>query len=82
MQTCLCEYLSPEGGNRPDGVYGIGHTSIQGDPLEDKVLTAYVFLGEPINCSKYPGWILISKLTSATALVNEKICWTLDEWME
>ncbi|CAL8404485.1 unnamed protein product [Boreogadus saida] len=51
MQTCLCTNLAAEAENRPDGVYGIGHASLQGDLLEDKkVLTAYVFLGEANNC--------------------------------
>ncbi|XP_059927742.1 adhesion G-protein coupled receptor G5-like isoform X2 [Gadus macrocephalus] len=50
-QTCLCPDLSPEAGNRPDGVYGIANGSIRGDRLKDKVLTAYVFLGDPINCT-------------------------------
>lgn len=53
LKSQCCTYLSP-GHQSNSQWYGIEDGNLRGDPLTNKVVGMYEFIGEWINCSKFP----------------------------
>lgn len=65
LQGSCCTDLS-YGPNAPDASYGIFNGSIRSDIITNKVLTAYTFFGQPINCCKYMEHTMLVIVPKAT----------------
>ncbi|XP_068455523.1 adhesion G-protein coupled receptor G1 isoform X2 [Clinocottus analis] len=49
LQGSCCTHLS-HGANTPEAAYGIANGRVKGDTITDKIMTAYMFTGQPIDC--------------------------------